>query len=211
MPPEASPGAMGGPAGRVIEDAWALLDPATRPLPLPSPPVLVILVGVPLSGKSTLARALAREATTALALVENDALRARLAHAMGRPHPLYDQPENFLTYRIAGVLVEAALDVGASAVHDATNLAGADRRRLAAAARERGAEVALVHLQTAPDVIAQRFDAVDETRREAHRKLGAKRPQPSADLPHLVIDGAAPVEETLARLREWAPTRPLFA
>ena len=120
---------MAGPVSLVIDEAWALLDPAPRPMPLPSRPCLVVLVGVPLSGKSTLARALAREATTALTLVENDALRARLAQGFGRAAPAYDAEENFLVHRVSTVLLERALRAGAGVLLDATNLHGSDRRR----------------------------------------------------------------------------------
>lgn len=169
------------------------------------PPVLVVMSGTPLSGKSTLARAIQQAAGVPVALVENDAVRAELFE-----DPDYGPQENHAVYREATRRVEAALADGFSTIHDATNLKEKWRRGAYDVADELGVPVAVVFVISDPRINEARARTLPATRREAWEKLGGRPPDPSTcRRPHVVLDGAAPVEENLRRLAEWDLLAPL--
>lgn len=182
---------------------WDEAAPDLVARPFPRAPVLAVLVGIPLSGKSTLARALASRATTATLHVENDAVREHVARALGHDAPTHEGVEHLLTYRTAWRLLALALRHGASALHDGTNLNEGARRGAYSAADAVGAPVVVVFVQTPAEVLQARAATLPGTRQRALAKLGGKRPNPAAcSRLHVALDGAASVEANLARLRE---------
>lgn len=173
--------------------------------PFPARPTLVVLAGVPLSGKSTLARALAQAATTATLHVENDAVRGALVR-----EPTHAPREHFLTYRASWALTELALRAGANALHDATNLTESGRKGAYQAAEAAGATVAVVLVRASPEVLAARAATLSPDRQRAHARFAARAPQPSKLHPCLALDGARPAGANLAALRAWPPLHALF-
>jgi predicted kinase len=195
-------------APRVAAGLWEQRAPDPRPPA--ARPLLVVMAGVPLGGKSTLARALAAASPAAAMHVENDVVRVAVAAALRRAQPAHDGVEHFLTYRASWALAELALRNGLHAVHDATNLTESQRRGAYRAAAAAGAEVAVVFVLAAPEVLAQRASGLAPDRQLAHAKLGAKVPRPEASLPFVAVDGAAPLAPSLAALRAAAALAPLF-
>lgn len=197
-------------SARTAETFWEHYTGSDR-RPVPPRTTLAIFVGVPLSGKSTLARALAQEAETRTLQVENDALRARLAAALGHPVPTHDRDENFLTYQTAWRLLALGLEGGANVIHDATSFTEAGRRGAYRVADACDAPVVVVFVETPREVLEARAAAVAPTRQEAYAKLGGKQPDPAAcSRPHVILDGGRPVEENLDRLRSDPSFAPFF-
>lgn len=195
----------------LAEEQWAR-QMRTEQRPPPEVPTLVIFVGIPLSGKSSVARALARAATTRTVHVENDALRERISQALGQEAPSYDRRENFLTYQTAWRLVGLGLDGAANAIHDATNFTEAGRRGAYHEAELRGAPVVVVFVHTERAVTDARAGILPDTRQEAYAKLGRKQPNPEAcSRSSLLLDGAAPVEANLERMAADVRFRSFFA
>lgn len=184
----------------------------TEQRPAPRVPTLAIFVGIPLSGKSTVARALSRAAVTRTLHVENDALREEISPALGQEAPAYDRRENFLTYQTAWKLAGLGLDGAANAIHDATNFTESGRRGAYDEADLRGAPVVVVFVQTERAVTDARAATLPETRQEAYAKLGRKQPNPDAcSRPRIILDGAEPVEANLGRLADDPRFRSFFA
>ena len=172
---------------------------------------LVLVGGLPGTGKSTVARGLADR--FGLTLLRSDAVRKQLhGIAPGTWHPeafgkgLYDARHTAATY--AELLRDArlALTHGESVVLDATWLDPAMRARAAEVAAAAHAD--LVQLRcTAPDDVARRrvleralahADISDATPEVAERMAATAPPWPDA----YVVDTTTPPAETLARAAE---------
>jgi len=160
-----------------------------------------VLVGPPASGKTTLARALAREVDGGLAHVENDALRGLVAgHLHDDGSPRFSEAETRGTYELARRLVRRALERGRPAVRDATNLDADARAATLRAARSTGATGLLVPVQTPEAVRRRRAREAGAAAERAHEALGDRAPGPLRDRhPTVHVDGTAdPLEQARA-------------
>ena len=157
----------------------AILD-ALGPLPAPtSAPVLVLLVGLPGAGKSTLARRLA-PAIGAVVLESNELRRRFFAY------PTHKPDESARLFGAINATVTQLLKDGVSVVLDATNLKKSDRRPAINVARTTGSRLAIVHVDASSDVLEQRLR--DRTRGLAHDSSDAglnvlRRMRSTAELP----------------------------
>ena len=132
------------------EDA-SLLMASVPPLPEPQPRVaLVVVSGLPGSGKSYFGRQLARR--TPLAVVESDAMRCALFGS-----PTHSGSESARLFRACHALIEDLLRRDISVLFDATNLVEHFRERLYNIAHRTGAKLILVHVEAPEDVIAHRL------------------------------------------------------
>ncbi|XUX01404.1 MAG: ATP-binding protein [Dehalogenimonas sp.] len=113
-------------------------------------PVLVVLVGLPGSGKSHFASRLI-EKIPAIVL-ESDFLRKSLVRK-----PVYSQFESFRLFQAIHELIKELLSAKYSVVLDATNLSEDSRRPLAVIARETGTKIILVHMNTPREVAEERL------------------------------------------------------
>ncbi len=141
-----------GRSNQLERDVRAL-EVAVGELPQPGErPALIVLSGLPASGKSHLSRELRRRRP--LALLESDALRKALFKK-----PKYTQSESARLFAACHVLLERLLARGVSVVLDATNLKEIHRRPLYRIAEEQGARLVLVQVKAPPAVIRGRLDA----------------------------------------------------
>lgn len=174
-------------------------------------PVLVMTAGVPLSGKSRFARRLVEASEQAVLFVENDAVRFRLADAMGRERPEHDKIENFLTYRTAWNLIRTGLKNGVHVVHDATNLTECGREDAYHEALRQDAPVVVAFVVADNKVLEARYEEVSGDRQEAYDKLGQKEVDPDAcTMPFLIVDGAADADEQVGKAGRHVVLRRLF-
>ncbi|MBW3583636.1 MAG: ATP-binding protein [Euryarchaeota archaeon] len=196
---------------RMARLLWQEAEPGLDERPRTDGAVLVMTAGVPLSGKSRFARSLVDASAQAVFFVENDAVRTRLADAMGRERPEHDKTENFLTYRTAWNLIRIGLENGVHVVHDATNLTERGREDAYHEALRQDASVVVVFVVADRDVLGSRYEAVSEDRQEAYDKLGRKEVDPDAcTMPFLVVDGADEADEQVAKARRHVVLRRLF-
>jgi predicted kinase len=127
------------------------LEASLGRLPEPaSEPGLVILVGLPGSGKSHLARAIARRYPAAI--LDSDAMRQALF-----PEPEHSEREHHRLFPALHVLVDRLLGRGIPVVLDATNLKEANRRPLYQIAKRHGAKAVLVRVWAPKAVIRTRL------------------------------------------------------
>ena len=142
-----------------VEDPVARLqadvDTLRRSLPPPPPPVarpfLVLLCGLPGSGKTHFTRLLAAE--TPLQTIESDAARKALVCL-----PAYNSEENSRVFGACRRLMEELLDNGVPVLLDATNVTEHDRSYSCAAADRKGVEVVLVKVTAPERVVRQRLE-----------------------------------------------------
>lgn len=193
---------MGEPISeRVARRIWQDIHPRDDRRPRPPEPMLLLTSGVPLSGKTTLARAIVDRLETAVVHVENDAVRAAVVEALDREEPAFDGRENHLTYQTSYAVLERALEVGYHAIHDATNLTEATRWRAYEVADRLGVGVGAVFLVAEDGVLEARAGEADPAGQQAFEALGDREPEPEAcSRPKTVLAASAPVDANVERV-----------
>ena len=176
-----------GPSTDLPPDVQRLLE--TLPLPLPVlRPGLVIVSGLPGTGKSYFSRRLAQRVP--LTVVESDAMRKALI-----PRPTYAPEESARVFAAVHGLIDALLSEGIPVLLDATTLLEAHRQPLYEIAQRRKAWAILV-LTVAPSqevrrrldsrpVQAQRADSSDADWTVYERMRYAQEP---TSRPHYRVD-----------------------
>jgi hypothetical protein len=127
-----------------------IVELAGRPEARSGQPWLVVLVGLPGSGKSTFSRKLA--VATGAVTLESDALRTALF-----PAPTHDKDESRLLFDALYGAARQLLRDGTSIIVDATNLRERDRQRGYDAAAEEGAKLLVLHFRVPARVVAERL------------------------------------------------------
>lgn len=200
--------AVSGGAPELDEDVRRL-EASLGALPPPRhPPALVVVSGLPGSGKSHFTRELCRR--HALAHLDSDALRRALF-----PNPAHSADESARLFAACYELLDRLLERGVSAVLDATNLREVHRRPLYRIAERHGARLVLVRVKAPATLIRRRL----ERRARGDNPWDAS----SADLqvyermrkdaepirrPHLLVDSSADIESALDRVgRKLAAVR----
>jgi predicted kinase len=115
-----------------------------------SHPALIILVGLPGSGKSYFASKLTEK--TPSVVLESDFLRKILVRK-----PVYSQFESFRLFKAIHQLIKELLAGGYNVIFDATNLSEDSRRPLHAIAGETGAKDIVVHMNTPREIAEERL------------------------------------------------------
>ncbi len=139
------------PTSRRDRDAEALYQGLGNLSTPPGHPALVLLSGLPGSGKSYLCRELVK-AVPSLIVLESDALREILF-----PEPTHSGSENARLFPALHRLLERLLRIGHHVVVDATNLRRRNRRMLYDIAVRVGAPLLIIETTAPEDVIRQRL------------------------------------------------------
>lgn len=178
----------------------ASLPPAPAPL---AHPYLIVVSGLPGSGKSTFSRRLAQRVP--VLLMESDALRKALFGT-----PTHSLAESTRLFRAIHALVEEHLQRGIPVLLDATNLQETHREPLYAIAERTRASLILVWVEAPEEVVRQRLekrmrreDSTDlsDATWEVYLRMRATAERPHR--PHFVVDTSrdiTPVLEKIARL-----------
>jgi DegV family protein with EDD domain len=167
----------------------AVLEGAIGPLPaVVDPPPFIVLSGLPGSGKSHLAREVARRYP--VALLESDALRKALVK-----RPSYSQQENGRLFAACHALIASLLEKRIPVLFDATNLREMHRRPLYDIAERTGARLLVVQVEAGEEVVRSRmegrstgnnpFDRSDATQ-DVYEKM--RRDADPIERPHIVVD-----------------------
>ncbi len=159
---------------------------------------LILLSGLPGTGKTTFARALTERLE--VVHVESDAIRRGLA-----AEPTYSPRESGLVFARVEAEARRALVEGRHVIIDATNLTNRDRRRFVRLASETDAMLVAVRLTAPEEVVRERLAGPRDGHSQAD--LGVyeamkSRPQPFA-FPAIVVDtrwGLEPAIDLVVRM-----------
>lgn len=161
-------------------------------------PVLLLLSGLPGTGKSFLARRLAE--ALPFVIIESDVVRKILF-----PQPLYTAQESRWVHRTCHVLMAKLLKRGVRVIYDATNLIEYHRELVYRIAQKAGARLVVVKTVASEEVVRERLRARQEEARElsdadwrVYRRMASRQEQVSH--PHLVIDTSEDLEEAVAKV-----------
>ena len=137
--------------GQLTADVKQLMDSLGK-LPEPSvTPVLIIVSGLPGSGKSYFSRRLAERLP--LPIIESDAMRQILSQK-----PNYSQTESERLFRACHMIIGDLLHKGISVIFDATNLIESHREQLYRIADSADAKLIIVRLEAPPELVRQRLE-----------------------------------------------------
>lgn len=161
-------------------------------------PVLLLLSGLPGTGKSFLARRLAE--ALPFVIIESDVVRKILF-----PQPLYTAQESRWVHRTCHALMARLLKRGVRVIYDATNLIEYHRELVYRIAQKAGARLVVVKTVASEEVAQERLRARQEEARElsdadwrVYRRMASRQEQVSH--PHLVIDTSEDLEEAVAKV-----------
>lgn len=137
-------------AGSLDQDVGKLKQSLTDlPEPQIAPP-LIVVSGLPGTGKSFLCRKLAERVS--FLVLASDTLRRILF-----PSPRYEESENRRLFSACHALIEELLCEGIPVIFDATNLSEHHREYLYRAAERAGARLILVCVEAPVEVVRQRL------------------------------------------------------
>jgi len=150
-------------------------------------PILIILVGLPGTGKSTLARAIAQ--ALSVAVVESDFVRKTLF-----AQPSHDFQESRFVHSVAHTVIRRLLKRGISTVSDATNLIEFHREFLYRIADQCQTGLLIVRVMASEEIIRQRLDErqlardphdLSDATREVYQRM--QKNQGPIGRPHITV------------------------
>ena len=170
----------------------------------PGDPRLLMLAGLPGSGKSSFAREVT--ARHPFLVLESDRLRKTLV-----PRPQYTAEEHSRVFRACHRLINEFLDQGYPVLLDATNLAQRNRRPVLAIARKHNAPLAIAVVSAPPEVVRRRLlereagmDPVtwSDAGFDIYTRM-APTWQP-VRLQHIAVDTSGDITPALQQVLHWA-------
>jgi predicted kinase len=133
----------------------ARLKPGVQPSP--GKPVIIMLSGLPGTGKSYLSRKLAERLP--FMIVESDAVRKELF-----PRPSYSARESASVFGVVHYIIRDLLQNNISVIFDATNLEEKHRETIYRIAERTRTKVILVNLEAPPEIVKQRLESRTQKR-----------------------------------------------
>jgi predicted kinase len=185
---------------QLLEDARKI-EQYIQPLPPPrTSPALVVLSGLPGSGKSHFCHRLASRYP--MASLKSDALRKAL---FGQP--TYSAEESRRLFAACHLVLSRLLARGIPTIFDATNLRELHRRQVYSIADKHNAKLILVHLQAPPAVVHERLQArvkgphshdLSDAGPEVYERM--RHDVEPIGRPHINVDTSADIEPAIAAI-----------
>ena len=161
-------------------------------------PVLIMMSGLPGSGKSYLSQRLAEK--LAAVIIESDRVRKALF-----PQPSYNAQESAMVHRVCHEIIRRLLRKGAHVIFDATNLFEFHREMLYNLADRSGAKLVIVRTTAPEQIIRERLEqrkkdggSVSDADWHIYRRM-AKREQ-AIRRTHLCVDTSDNIDEAVHKI-----------
>ncbi len=135
----------------IVASAKEALKRIRLPRERSSRPLLIIMTGLPGTGKSFVATILAK--SIGAAVIRTDFVRKVLF-----PKPRYTSHESRIVYQVAHRMTDLLISQGISVIFDGTNLREEYRRILYEIGKSRGARVAVVRTTAPEEVVMSRLE-----------------------------------------------------
>lgn len=186
--------------GSLDEDVEKLRQSLNGLLPPQVEPPLIVVSGLPGTGKSFFCRKLAERLP--FLILASDTLRKILF-----PSPQYKESENKRLFSACHVLIEELLRKGIPVIFDATNLLEHHREYFYRAAERAGAKLILVWVEAPTEVVRQRLLAREkaampqydsEASWEVYNKMKPRREKISRN--HLVVDTSQDITAVIDKI-----------
>lgn len=183
---------------QLLEDARKIREYIEPLPPAGSARVLVMVGGLPGSGKSHFCRRLA--ARYPLARLESDALRQALFD-----QPTHSAEESRRLFDACHYVLDSLLQEGIPTIFDATNLREVHRRQVYRIADKHGARLVLLWLEAPPAVVHQRLEMrarglnsedISDAGPEVYTRM--RRDIEPIGRPHITVDASGDIEPTIA-------------
>lgn len=164
-------------------------------------PVFIVVVGLPASGKTTLARKIA--ARTGIALLEKDAIKERLFDTLGWSNRDWSRQLGAATWRVMDYLIEAQLQVGNWLIVEATFDPRHDTQKIRTWVKRFGIRVIQVLCYAEGQILLHRFT---QRAHSPERHPGQDRPEQLPDLAEQLSAGRAEFLDVEGPRIEWDTT-----
>ena len=163
-------------------------------------PVLLMLSGLPGTGKSYLARKLCEKIP--FVVVESDFVRKTLFNP-----PTYSPRESAIVHRVCHILIDRLLKKGLRVIFDATNLSEVHREYVYRLAERNNAKLVIVQTVAPEEVVRQRLEKrhsarddhdISDADWEVYSRM--KQYQQPIGRPHIVVDTSRDLEEEIQKI-----------
>jgi predicted kinase len=167
---------------QVINDTCRLAEKFTKLPEAEANPAIIVVSGLPGTGKSYFCRRLAERLP--FLILESDALRKQLF-----PKPTYSAEESASLFRAIYQLIEYLLKKGIPVILDATNLEERHRERIYNVAEKADAKLILVSVKAPPELVQKRLK----------KRAENKNVDDNSDADWKIYQKMKPVEEKIGR------------
>ena len=175
---------------------------------VPDRPALIIMAGYPLSGKTTLSRAIVENCPDNTLHVESDSIRQYVAESNGHKSPKFTLTESLNTFNIAHELIRLALSNNANVILDATNLQEKWRFDAYLAAEEYGSPVVVILVEVADDILKKRLESASKDKIKAYNHMSnVNFTRVTRNYPLIKIDSSSGIDEMLDELKGKLPVK----
>lgn len=175
---------------------------------VPDKPALIIMAGYPLSGKTTLSRAIVENCQDNTLHVESDSIRQHVAESNGHESPKFTLTESLNTFNIAHELIRLALSNNANVILDATNLQEKWRFDAYLAAEEYDSPVAVILVEVADDILEERLENASKDKIKAYNHMSnVNFTRVTRNYPLIKIDSSNGIDEMLDELKGKSPVK----
>ncbi len=161
-------------------------------------PVLILMSGLPGSGKSYLSERLAAELSAVI--VESDRVRKALFS-----HPTYSARESTIVHRTCQQTMRWLLREGARVIFDATNLVEFQREMLYRLAERSGARLLIVRVVAPEDVIRERLarrnadaESTSDADWRVYRRMSGR--EQTIRRSHLCVDSSGDIDGAVRKV-----------
>jgi predicted kinase len=171
------------------------------------PKRLVVMSGLPLSGKTYFVNKMNRFRPGKFQQVNSHTVRPVVVKYMGRRKPAYDLPEHLATFEVCRRLLLLILKNGWPVIADATNLSEKYRAWALDAGRKSGAEILTVFMEVTDGTAQNRFrEKVSESSAtyETYMQLKSEaEPTNLCSTNYLVVNSEADISPHAAETAKW--------